>query len=47
MKINAKLMPLLVICLVLAFSLGAFAAGEELPFTDIDNHWSKDAVMEM
>ena len=47
MKINAKLMPLLVICLVLAFSLGAFAAEEELPFTDIDNHWSKDAVMEM
>lgn len=47
MKINVKLLPVLVLCLVLAFSLGAFAAGEELPFTDIDNHWSKDAVMEM
>lgn len=47
MKKHKKLIPLIAICLIFVFSLGVFAAEEDLPFTDIESHWSKDAVMQM
>ncbi len=47
MKKNARYLPLVVFCLILALSFGAFAASGDLPFTDLEKHWSKDAVEKM
>lgn len=47
MKKNTGLLSVVALCLILVFSFGVLADSSDLPFTDISNHWSKDAVQEM